>query len=186
VSSPTPSQVIGLQLWSYRAGLLLQRWQHVLIQAASPLWASHPFPHFHTFLPVLQAPSSLRPNFGRFVGPRDGATATYQGGSNSDIILDSAKWNSGTPDSRTSFRGVENRGRICPAPGVEPVTIRMGSGRHRFYATVVWRASKCLLRTMGQVVRIFSNVYLKCIRCESSQAKKRPPTYIRRARDKKI
>jgi hypothetical protein len=123
--------------WSYRAGLFLQRWQHVLIQAASPLWASHPFPHFHTFLPVLQPPSLLRPNFGRFVGPRDGATATYQGGSNSDIILDSAKWNSGTPDSRTSFRGVENRGRICPAPGVEPVTIRMGSGRHRFYATVV-------------------------------------------------
>jgi hypothetical protein len=32
-------------LWSYRAGLLLQRWRHVLIQAASPLWASHPFPH---------------------------------------------------------------------------------------------------------------------------------------------
>jgi hypothetical protein len=58
-----------LRLWSYRAGLLLQRWQHVLIQAASPLWASHPFPHFHTFLPVLQAPSSLSPNFGRFVGP---------------------------------------------------------------------------------------------------------------------
>jgi hypothetical protein len=126
-----------LRLWSYRAGLLLLRWQHVLIQAASPLWASHPFPHFHTFLPVLQAPSSLRPNFGRFAGPRDGATATYQGGGNSDIILDCAKWNSGTPDSRTSFRGVENGGRICPAPGVEPVTIRMGSGRHRFYATVV-------------------------------------------------
>jgi hypothetical protein len=126
-----------LRLWSYRAGLLLQRWQHVLIQAASPLWASHPFPHFHTFLPVLQAPSSLRPNFGRFVGPRDGATATYQGGGNSDIILDCAKWNSGTPDSRTSFRGVENGGRICPAPGVEPVTIRMGSGRHRYFQIVM-------------------------------------------------
>jgi hypothetical protein len=72
-----------------------QRWQHILIQAASPLlmplMVSNPFPHFHTFLPVLQAPSSLRPNFGRFVGPRDGATATYQGGGNSDIILDSAK-----------------------------------------------------------------------------------------------
>jgi hypothetical protein len=72
---------------SYRAVLLLQRWQHIFIQSASPLWASHPFPHFHTFLPVLQAPSSLRLNFGRFVGPRDGATATHQGGGNSDIIL---------------------------------------------------------------------------------------------------
>jgi hypothetical protein len=51
--------------------------------------------------------------------------------------VDCAKWNSGTPDSRTSFRVVENGVRICPAPGVEPVTIRMGSGRHRFYATVV-------------------------------------------------
>jgi hypothetical protein len=46
------------------------------------------------------------------VGPRDGATATYHGGGNSDIILDCAKWNSGTLDSRTSFRGVENGGRI--------------------------------------------------------------------------
>jgi hypothetical protein len=126
----------GLLLCYSLAPVKSQRWQHILIQAASPLlmplMVSHPFPHFQTFLPVLQAPSSLRPNFGRFVGPRDGATATYQGGGNSDIILDSAKWNSGTPDSRTSFRGVENGGRICPAPGVEPVTIRMGSGYHRF------------------------------------------------------
>jgi hypothetical protein len=41
---------------------------------------------------------------------------------------------------------VENGERICLAPGVEPVTIRMGSGRHRFYATVVFELCRRTLR----------------------------------------
>jgi hypothetical protein len=125
-----------LRLWSYRAGLLLQRWQHVLIQAASPLWASHPFPHFHTFLPVLQAPSSLRPNFGRFAGSRDGATATYHGGGNSDIIL---LCQVELRDSRLQniVRWVEKWGKNLSSTRGRTPAVCVGSRHHRFYTTVV-------------------------------------------------
>jgi hypothetical protein len=72
-------------LLSYRAGLLLQRWQHVLIQAASSLWASHPFPHSTHSNPVCPWLCSTQTYWQ--ISGLDGATATCHRGGDSNIIV---------------------------------------------------------------------------------------------------
>jgi hypothetical protein len=91
-----------LRLWSYRAGLLLQRWQHVL-------------PHIPS---CLTGPLIALPKLWQICG-LDGATATTMV---AVTVTSSFLCQVELRDSRLQniVRWVENGGRICPAPGVEP------------------------------------------------------------------